>query len=238
MICVLKVVYLCVCCLWFIVMFKGVCVIYLYGIYLVQVSVFLCSYVDWLEQKFDEFNLLVKLLLLLCVGYVIEILVCGECVQLDWVEGLYLCIEMVEVGIILIILCLYMWVLLVVCGLFVLYFELLICCDVLCWLVGYVLQFGLVFMVLKICLLKSLWGSLDICDCINFDFVFVLVLLVVLCYVFVYELCYFKVCNYLLCFWVQVEMLFFSWCEQCDWLCQNGLLLKVELDCLVVDVVD
>ncbi len=217
---------------------KGARVTYPHGTHPAQVSAFLRSHADWLEQKLDELNLLVKPLPPLRVGYATEIPVRGERVQLDWAEGPYPRIETAEAGITLIIPRPHTRALPVARGLLASHFESLIRRDVSRWLASYVPQLGLAPTALKIRPLKSPWGSLDTRDRINLDLALALAPPAALRYVLAHELCHLKVRNHSPRFWAQVETLFPSWREQRDWLRQNGSLLKAELDRLVADVAD
>ncbi|HET6430679.1 M48 family metallopeptidase [Dyella sp.] len=217
---------------------KGARVSYPHGTHPAQVSAFLRSHADWLEQKLDELNLLVKPLPPLRVGHATEMPLRGEPVTLDWAEGPYPRIETGEGALTLVIPRPHTRALPVARGLLASHFESLIRRDVSRWLAGYVPQLGLAPTALKIRPLKSLWGSLDTRDRINLDLALALAPPAALRYVLAHELCHLKVRNHSPRFWAQVEGLFPGWREQRDWLRQNGSLLKAELDRLVADVAD
>ncbi len=216
----------------------GARVSYPHGTHPAQVSAFLRSHADWLQQKLDELNLLVKPLPSLRVGYPTDIPLRGEVIALDWAEGPYPRIESGDGTLTLVIPRPHTRALPVARGLLASHFESLIRRDVSRWLAGYVPQLGLAPTALKIRPLKSLWGSLDTRDRINLDLALALAPPAALRYVLAHELCHLKVRNHSPRFWALVATLFPSWREQRDWLRRNGSLLKAELDRLVADVAD
>ncbi|HEX8776985.1 MAG TPA: YgjP-like metallopeptidase domain-containing protein, partial [Rhodanobacter sp.] len=68
---------------------KGARVTYPDGTHPAQVSAFLRHHADWLEQKLDELNLIVKPLPPLRVGHATTLPLRGETATLDWTEGAY-----------------------------------------------------------------------------------------------------------------------------------------------------
>ncbi|KRF02058.1 metal-dependent hydrolase [Frateuria sp. Soil773] len=217
---------------------KGARVSYPQGTHPAQVSAFLRSHADWLEQKLDELNLIVKPLPPLRVGHASEFPLRGEFVTLDWAEGPYPRIETGEGTLTLVIPRPHTRALPVARGLLASHFEAQIRRDVSRWLVGYVPQLGLAPTALKIRPMKSLWGSLDTRDRINLDLALALAPPAALRYVLAHELCHLRVRSHAPRFWALVESIFPDWREQRDWLRINGAMLKAELDRLVADVAD
>jgi predicted metal-dependent hydrolase len=217
---------------------KGARVSYPQGTHPAQVSAFLRSHANWLEQKLDELNLVAKPLPPLRVGYPCSFPLRGELVELDWVEGTYPKIDAHAGGLTLVIPRPHTRALPIARGLLASHLELLIRRDVSRWLAGYVPQLGLAPTALKIRPMKSLWGSLDTRDRINLDLALALAPPAALRYVLVHELCHLKVRNHSPRFWSQVENLLPSWREQRDWLRVHGVVLKAELDRLIADVAD
>jgi predicted metal-dependent hydrolase len=217
---------------------KGARVSYPHGTHPAQVSAFLRSHADWLEQKLDELNLIVKPLPPLRVGYPAEFPLRGETVALDWAEGAYPRVEAHDAGLTLVIPRPHTRALPVARGLLASHFEGQIRRDVSRWLAGYVPQLGLAPTALKIRPMKSLWGSLDTRDRINLDLALALAPPAALRYVLAHELCHLKVRSHAPRFWALVESIFPDWREQRDWLRLNGAMLKAELDRLVADVAD
>jgi predicted metal-dependent hydrolase len=208
------------------------------GTHPAQVSAFLRTHAQWLEQKLDELNLLVKPLPPLRVGYPCSFPLRGETAWLDWVEGAYPKIEAHAAGLTLVIPRPHTRALPIARGLIASHLEALIRRDVSRWLASYVPQLGLAPTALKIRPMKSLWGSLDTRDRINLDLALALAPPAALRYVLVHELCHLKVRNHSPRFWQQVENLLPGWREQRNWLRQQGAMLKSELDRLVADVAD
>jgi predicted metal-dependent hydrolase len=217
---------------------KGARLSYPRGTHPAQVSAFLRSHADWLEQKLGELNLLVRPLPPLRVGYAAEIPLRGEVMLLDWAEGPYPKIESGEGTLTLVIPRPHTRALPVARGLLASHFESQMRRDVSRWLAGYVPQLGLAPTALRIRPMKSLWGSLDTRDRINLDLALALAPPAALRYVLAHELCHLKVRNHSPRFWAQVEVIFPAWKEQRDWLRQHGAMLKAELDRLVADVAD
>ncbi|MBB6188887.1 YgjP-like metallopeptidase domain-containing protein [Rhodanobacter sp. MP7CTX1] len=217
---------------------KGARVSYPQGTHPAQVNAFLRSHAEWLEQKLDELNLILKPLPPLRVGYSTDIPLRGETVTLDWAEGPYPRIEPGDVGLTLVIPRPHSRALPIARGLLASHLEAMMRRDVSRWLAGYVPQLGLAPTALKIRPMKSLWGSLDTRDRINLDLALALAPPAALRYVLVHELCHLKVRSHAPRFWAQVENLFPDWREQRDWLRLNGATLKAELDRLVGDVAD
>jgi predicted metal-dependent hydrolase len=217
---------------------RGARVSYPQGTHPAQVNAFLRSHAEWLEQKLDELNLIVKPLPPLRVGYSTDIPLRGEMVTLDWAEGPYPRIEPGDTGLTLVIPRPHTRALPIARGLLASHLEALMRRDVSRWLAFYVPQLGLAPTALKIRPMKSLWGSLDTRDRINLDLALALAPPAALRYVLVHELCHLKVRSHAPRFWAQVENLFPDWREQRDWLRLNGATLKAELDRLVDDVAD
>ncbi len=217
---------------------KGARVSYPRGTHPAQVSAFLRSHADWLEQKLDELHLIVKPLPPLRMGHATEFPLRGETATLDWAEGPYPRIETCDGGLTLVIPRPHTRALPIARGLLASHLEALIRRDVSRWLAGYVPQLGLAPTALKIRPMKSLWGSLDTRDRINLDLALALAPPAALRYVLAHELCHLKVRNHSPRFWAQVEHLFPDWREQRDWLRQHGAILKAELDRLIGDVAD
>ena len=217
---------------------KGARVSYPHGTHPAQVSAFLRSHADWLEQKLGELNLIVKPLPPLRVGHAAEFPLRGEIATLDWAEGPYPRIEACDGGLTLVIPRPHTRALPIARGLLASHLEALIRRDVSRWLASYVPQLGLAPAALKIRPMKSLWGSLDTRDRINLDLALALAPPAALRYVLAHELCHLKVRNHSPRFWAQVEHLFPDWREQRDWLRQHGAILKAELDRLIGDVAD
>jgi len=217
---------------------KGARVSYPTGTHPAQVSAFLRSHADWLEQKLDELKLTIKPLPALRVGVACQFPLRGVISELDWAEGPYPKIEANPQGLTLIIPRPHSRALPVARGLMASWFEAQIRRDVARWLVVHVPQLGLAPTAVRIRPLKSLWGSLDTRDRINLDLALALAPPAALRYVLVHELCHLKVRNHSPRFWAQVENLLPGWREQRDWLRQNGAALKAELDRLVADVAD
>ncbi|KRE85762.1 metal-dependent hydrolase [Rhodanobacter sp. Soil772] len=217
---------------------QGARVTYPLGTHPAQVSAFLRNHAEWLEQKLDELNLIVKPLPPLRVGYACSFPLRGETAELDWAEGTYPKIEPHATGLTLVIPRPHSRALPIARGLLASHLETLIRRDVSRWLAGYVPQLGLAPTALKIRPMKSLWGSLDTRDRINLDLALALAPPAALRYVLVHELCHLKVRNHSPRFWSQVESLLPGWREQRDWLRQHGAILKAELDRLIDDVAD
>ncbi len=217
---------------------KGARVTYPDGTHPAQVSAFLRHHADWLEQKLDELNLIVKPLPPLRVGHDTTLPLRGETARLDWAEGAYPKIEAHAEGLTLVIPRPHTRALPVARGLLASHFESLIRRDVSRWLAFYVPQLGLAPTALKVRPMKSLWGSLDTRDRINLDLALALAPSAALRYVLVHELCHLRVRSHAPRFWAQVESLLPDWREQRDWLRVNGATLKAELDRLVADVAD
>jgi len=217
---------------------KGARVTYPDGTHPAQVSAFLRHHADWLEQKLDELNLIVKPLPPLRVGHATTLPLRGEVATLDWADGAYPKIEGHAEGLTLVIPRPHTRALPVARGLLASHFESLIRRDVSRWLAFYVPQLGLAPTALKVRPMKSLWGSLDTRDRINLDLALALAPPAALRYVLVHELCHLKVRSHAPRFWAQVEGLLPDWREQRDWLRGNGATLKAELDRLVADVAD
>jgi len=217
---------------------KGARVSYPQGTHPAQVNAFLRSHAEWLEQKLDELNLIMKPLPTLRVGYATDIPLRGEMVTLDWAEGPYPRIEPGDVGLTLVIPRPHTRALPIARGLLASHLEAMMRRDVSRWLAAYVPQLGLAPTALKIRPMKSLWGSLDTRDRINLDLALALAPPAALRYVLAHELCHLKVRSHAPRFWAQVENLFPDWREQRDWLRVNGATLKAELDRLVGDVAD
>ena len=217
---------------------KGARVTYPPGMHPAKISAFLRSHADWLEQKLDELQLLLKPLPPLRVGYACRFPLRGEEVELDWIEGTYPKVEASADRISLVIPRPHTRALLIARGLIASHLEALIRRDVSRWLASYVPQLGLAPTSLRIRPMKSLWGSLDTRDRINLDLALALAPPAALRYVLVHELCHLKVRNHSPKFWAQVEQLLPGWREQRDWLRHNGAILKSELDRLVADVAD
>jgi predicted metal-dependent hydrolase len=217
---------------------KGARVSYPQGTHPAQVSAFLRSHANWLEQNLDELNLIAKPLPPLRVGYPCSFPLRGDLVELDWAEGTYPKIDAHAGGLTLVIPRPHTRALPIARGLLASHLELLIRRDVSRWLAGYVPQLGLAPTALKIRPMKSLWGSLDTRDRINLDLALALAPPAALRYVLVHELCHLKVRNHSPRFWSQVENLLPSWREQRDWLRVHGVVLKAELDRLIADVAD
>jgi predicted metal-dependent hydrolase len=217
---------------------KGARVSYPHGTHPAQVSAFLRSHAEWLEQKLDELNLMVKPLPALRPGYATDFPFRGERMKLDWAEGPYPRIESRGGALILVIPRPHSRALPIARGLLASHLESQVRRDVSRWLASYVPQLGLAPTALRIRPMKSLWGSLDSRDRINLDLALALAPPVALRYVLVHELCHLKVRNHSPRFWAQVENLFPGWREQRDWLRQHGGILKAELDRLVADVAD
>lgn len=212
---------------------QGARVTYPLGTHPAQVSAFLRSHADWLEQKLDELNLIVKPLPPLRVGYPCSFPLRGETAMLDWAEGPYPKIEPHAEGLTLVIPRPHTRALPIARGLLASHLETLIRRDVSRWLAGYVPQLGLAPTSLRIRPMKSLWGSLDTRDRINLDLALALAPPAALRYVLAHELCHLKVRNHSPRFWSQVEHLFPDWREQRDWLRLNGQALKAELNRLI-----
>lgn len=217
---------------------KGARVTYPDGTHPSRVSAFLRHHADWLEQKLDELNLIVKPLPPLRVGHATTFSLRGEEVALDWGEGVYPKVEASAGGITLVIPRPHTRALLVARGLLASHLETLIRRDVSRWLAFYVPQLGLAPTALKVRPMKSLWGSLDTRDRINLDLALALAPPAALRYVLVHELCHLRVRSHAPRFWAQVEQLMPEWREQRDWLRVNGATLKAELDRLIADVAD
>jgi len=217
---------------------KGARVSYPHGTHPAQISAFLRSHAEWLEQKLDELNLIVKPLPPLRVRYATEFPLRGEMATLDWAEGPYPRIEPFDGGLTLVIPRPHTRAVPVARGLLASHFEAQMRRDVSRWLAGYVPKLGLAPTALKIRPLKSLWGSLDTRDRINLDLALALAPPAALRYVLVHELCHLKVRSHAPRFWALVESLYPGWHEQRDWLRVNGATLKAELDRLVADVAD
>jgi predicted metal-dependent hydrolase len=217
---------------------KGARVTYPNGTHPAQVSAFLRSHADWLEQKLDELHLVTKPLPPLRLGYATDFPLRGEVTRLEWAEGPYPKVEPFDGGLTLIIPRPHTRALPVARGLLASYFEAQIRRDVSRWLAGYVPQLGLAPTALRIRPMKSLWGSLDTRDRINLDLALALAPPSALRYVLAHELCHLKVRSHSRRFWTQVEGLFPEWREERDWLRQNGAILKAELDRLIADVAD
>ncbi|BDU18846.1 SprT family zinc-dependent metalloprotease [Dyella sp. GSA-30] len=217
---------------------KGARVTYPNGTHPAQVSAFLRSHADWLEQKLDELHLVTKPLPPLRLGYATDFPLRGEVTKLEWAEGPYPKVEPFDGGLTLIIPRPHTRALPVARGLLASYFEAQIRRDVSRWLAGYVPQLGLAPTALRIRPMKSLWGSLDTRDRINLDLALALAPPTALRYVLVHELCHLRVRSHSRRFWTQVESLFPEWREERDWLRQNGAILKAELDRLIADVAD
>lgn len=217
---------------------KGARITYPDGTHPSRVSAFLRHHADWLEQKLDELNLIVKPLLPLRVGHATTFPLRGEEVALNWDEGAYPKVEAFAGGITLVIPRPHTRALLVARGLLASHLETLIRRDVSRWLACYVPQLGLAPTALKVRPMKSLWGSLDTRDRINLDLALALAPSAALRYVLVHELCHLKVRSHAPRFWAQVEQLMPEWREQRDWLRVNGATLKAELDRLIADVAD
>jgi predicted metal-dependent hydrolase len=217
---------------------KGARVSYPDGTHPAQVSAFLRHHADWLEQKLDELNLIVKPLPALRVGHATTLPLRGETASLDWADGSYPKIEAHADGLTLVIPRPHTRALPVARGLLASHFESLIRRDVARWLACYVPQLGLAPTALKVRPMKSLWGSLDTRDRINLDLALALAPPAALRYVLVHELCHLKVRSHAPRFWAQVGQLLPDWREQRDWLRVNGATLKTELDRLVADVAD
>lgn len=217
---------------------RGARVSYPHGTHPAQVSAFLRSHADWLEQKLGELNLIAEPLPPLRLGYPSEFPLRGETVTLDWAEGPYPRIEPGEHGLTLVIPRPHTRALPIARGLLASHLESLIRRDVARWLVGYVPQLGLAPTALRIRPMKSLWGSLDTRDRINLDLALALAPPAALRYVLAHELCHLKVRDHSARFWAQVENLFPDWRTQRHWLRQHGASLKAELDRLIGDVAD
>lgn len=217
---------------------RGARVTYPDGTHPSRVSAFLRHHADWLEQKLDELNLIVKPLPPLRVGHAATLPLRGEVATLDWADGAYPKIEAHAGGLTLLIPRPHTRALPVARGLLASHFETLIRRDVSRWLAFYVPQLGLAPTALKVRPMKSLWGSLDTRDRINLDLALALAPPAALRYVLVHELCHLKVRSHAPRFWAQVEQLMPEWREQRDWLRVNGATLKAELDRLIADVAD
>ena len=217
---------------------KGARVSYPDGTHPAQVSAFLRHHADWLEQKLDELNLVVKPLPPLRVGHATTLPLRGEVATLDWADGADPKIESRADGLTLVIPRPHSRALPVARGLLASHLEALIRRDVSRWLALYVPQLGLAPTALKVRPMKSLWGSLDTRDRINLDLALALAPSAALRYVLVHELCHLKVRSHAPRFWAQVGQLLPDWREQRDWLRVNGATLKAELDRLVADVTD
>lgn len=217
---------------------QGARVTYPVGTHQAQISAFLRTHADWLEQKLDELHLIFKPLPPLRVGYTCTFTLRGETVELDWAEGPYPKIETHVDGLTLVVPRPHTRALPIARGLLASHLESLIRRDVSRWLASYVPQLGLAPASLRIRPMKSLWGSLDTRDRINLDLALALAPPAALRYVLVHELCHLKVRNHSPRFWNQVEQLLPGWREQRDWLRQHGAILKAELDRLVADMAD
>ncbi|WEN15861.1 SprT family zinc-dependent metalloprotease [Rhodanobacter sp. AS-Z3] len=217
---------------------QGARVTYPVGTHPAQVSAFLRTHAEWLEQKLDELHLIVEPLPPLRVGYPCSFPLRGETMSLDWAEGPYPKIEAQAEGLTLVIPRPHTRALPIARGLLASHLESLIRRDVSRWLAGYVPLLGLAPTSLRIRPMKSLWGSLDTRDRINLDLSLALAPPAALRYVLVHELCHLKVRNHSPRFWNQVENLLPGWREQRDWLRQHGAMLKAELDRLVDDMAD
>jgi predicted metal-dependent hydrolase len=208
------------------------------GTHPAQVSAFLRSHAQWLEQKLDELNLIVKPLPPLRIGHACHFPLRGELAELDWSEGAYPKIEAHARGLTLVVPRPHSRALPIARGLLASHLESLIRRDVSRWMAIHVPQLGLAPTSLRIRPMKSLWGSLDTRDRINLDLALALAPPAALRYVLVHELCHLRVRNHSPRFWALVETLYPDWREQRDWLRQHGAILKAELDRLVADVAD
>ncbi|MGB3746764.1 MAG: SprT family zinc-dependent metalloprotease [Rhodanobacter sp.] len=217
---------------------KGARVSYPRGTHPAQVSAFLRSHAQWLEQKLDELNLIVKPLPPLRIGHACHFPLRGELAELDWSEGAYPKIEAHARGLTLVVPRPHSRALPIARGLLASHLESLIRRDVSRWMAVHVPQLGLAPTSLRIRPMKSLWGSLDTRDRINLDLALALAPPAALRYVLVHELCHLRVRNHSPRFWALVETLYPDWREQRDWLRQHGAILKAELDRLVADVAD
>lgn len=217
---------------------KGARITYPQGTHPAQVSAFLRSHADWLEEKLDELHLIAKPLPPLRQGYVTEFPLRGETARLEWAEGPYPKVEPFEGGLTLVLPRPHTRALPVARGLLASYLETQMRRDVSRWLPSYVPQLGLAPTALRVRPMKSLWGSLDTRDRINLDLALALAPPSALRYVLVHELCHLKVRNHSRRFWSQVEVLFPDWRQERDWLRQQGAILKAELDRLIADMAD
>ena len=202
------------------------------GTHPAQVFAFLRKHGEWLERKLDELNPGGQPPALE-PGVTTLIPLRGETVQLNWREGPFPRIELLDDRLQLTLPQPHRRALGAARGLLQSYLEAQLRKDVSRWLARYCPQLGMAPTVIRVRALKSLWGSLDTRDRVTLDLALALAPPAALKYVLVHELCHLRIRNHSPRFWSLVATLLPRWQEQRDWLRINGQALKAELNRLV-----
>lgn len=199
-----------------------------------QVFAFLRHHAEWLEDKLKEMNVGGKAPPSLKPGVPTLIPLRGVSLRLTWAEADYA--EILHRGDEL-RLCVprpFSRALPVARSQLAAFLETQIRRDLPRWMALYVPQLGRAPTDVRIKSMKSLWGSLDCRDRITLDLALALAPRAALRYVFVHELCHLRVRSHSPRFWARVEELFPDYQRQRDWLRINGMMLKTEIERLIV----
>jgi predicted metal-dependent hydrolase len=212
----------------------GAQVSYPQGTHPAQVFAFLRKHANWLERKLDELQDNASRPPPLRPGAPTVLPLRGETTRLQWRDGAYPHIELLNERLVLSLPKPHnQRSLLVARGLLHSYLQSLIRRDVSRLLARYTAQLGCAPSAIRVKPLKSLWGSLDSRDRVTLDLALALAPPEALRYVVVHELCHLRVRNHSPRFWDLVGELDPDWRTQRDWLKVRGQALKAELARLI-----
>jgi len=212
----------------------GARVSYPQGTHPAQVFAFLRQHADWLERKLSEFKRASSGPPRLKPGLTTLIPLRGETTRLQWRSGTYPRVHLQDDHLML---CLPTphdhRSLIAARALLHGFLHAQISRDVSRYIARYTGCLGRAPNGLRIKPLKSLWGSLDTRNWITLDLSLALAPLSVLRYVVAHEMCHLRVRDHSRRFWSQVETVYGDWETQRDWLSENGIALKAELNRLI-----
>jgi hypothetical protein len=214
----------------------GARVSYPQGTHPAQVFAFLRQHASWLERKLDELKLGECGPPKLKPGVPTLIPLRGETTRLQWRDGAYPHVELIDDRLVLTLPKPHNKQSLAAArSLLHSYLQAQIRRDVSRYLARYTAELGRGPHGVRVKPLKSLWGSLDTRDWVTLDLALALAPLDALRYVVVHELCHLRIRDHSPRFWALVESLYPDWRAQRDWLKMNGHALKTELARLIQD---
>lgn len=214
----------------------GARVSYPQGTHPAQVFAFLRQHASWLERKLDELKLGECGPPKLKPGVPTLIPLRGETTRLQWRDGAYPHVELIDDRLVLTLPKPHNKQSLAAArALLHSYLQAQIRRDVSRYLARYTAELGRGPHGVRVKPLKSLWGSLDTRDWVTLDLALALAPLDALRYVVVHELCHLRIRDHSPRFWALVESLYPDWRAQRDWLKVNGHALKTELARLIQD---
>ena len=214
----------------------GARVSYPQGTHPAQVFAFLRKHASWLERKLDELKLGQNGPPKLKAGVPTLIPLRGETTRLQWRDGAYPQVELIDDRLVLTLRKPHNKQSLAAArSLLHSYLQAQIRRDVSRYLTRYTAELGRGPHGVRVKPLKSLWGSLDTRDWVTLDLALALAPLDALRYVVVHELCHLRIRDHSPRLWALVESLYPDWRAQRDWLKVNGHALKTELARLIQD---